>query len=53
MMHILFAENLVDTEFLQKYTVSYEELRTHVVQYDPITISTATGFIKKQKNTCY
>ncbi|PGY11820.1 molybdopterin oxidoreductase family protein [Bacillus sp. AFS031507] len=43
MMHILFAENLVSQDFLQKYTVGYEELREHVDQYDPITVSTITG----------
>ncbi|MGF6953817.1 anaerobic selenocysteine-containing dehydrogenase [Neobacillus sp. B4I6] len=43
MMHILFAENLVNQEFLQKFTLGHEELREHVVQYDPITVSTITG----------
>jgi anaerobic selenocysteine-containing dehydrogenase len=43
MMHILFAENLVDNDFLKKYTVGHEELREHVVQYDPITVSGITG----------
>ncbi|ARP42719.1 molybdopterin-dependent oxidoreductase [Geobacillus thermodenitrificans] len=43
MMHILFAENLIDDEFLRKYTVGYEELREHVVQYDPVTVSNITG----------
>jgi anaerobic selenocysteine-containing dehydrogenase len=42
-MHILFSENMVDTSFLQKYTVGHEELREHVVQYDPLTISGITG----------
>lgn len=43
MMHILFAENMVDHDFLQKYTVGQEELRGHVVQYDPKTVSRITG----------
>ncbi|MBT2726199.1 molybdopterin oxidoreductase family protein [Bacillus sp. ISL-75] len=43
MMHILFAENLVNPDFLQKYTVGFEELREHVAQYDPITVSAITG----------
>ncbi len=43
MMHILFAENMVDNDFLKKYTVGHEELREHVVQYDPITVSGITG----------
>jgi anaerobic selenocysteine-containing dehydrogenase len=43
MMHILFTENMVDNDFLKKYTVGHEELRKHVVQYDPITVSGITG----------
>lgn len=43
MMHILFAENLVDPSFLQQYTVGYEELKEHVKQYDPQTVSSITG----------
>ncbi|MEY2193969.1 molybdopterin oxidoreductase family protein [Neobacillus sp. BF23-41] len=43
MMHIIFAEGLVSQDFLQKYTVGSEELREHVAQYDPITVSTITG----------
>lgn len=43
MMHILFAENMVDNDFLAKYTVGHEELREHVVQYDPVTVSGITG----------
>ncbi|MFB3161067.1 molybdopterin oxidoreductase family protein [Neobacillus sp. 179-J 1A1 HS] len=42
-MHILFAENLVDSSFLHQYTVGYEELREHVIQYDPFTVSEITG----------
>ncbi|MFB5195229.1 molybdopterin oxidoreductase family protein [Neobacillus sp. KR4-4] len=43
MMHILFAENLVNQDFLEKYTIGHEELREHVIQYDPITVSAITG----------
>lgn len=43
LMHVLYAENLVDEAFLQKYTVGHEELRDHVVQYNPETVSRITG----------
>ncbi|MBU8878089.1 molybdopterin oxidoreductase family protein [Bacillus sp. FJAT-29790] len=43
MMHILFAENMVDSAFLEQYTVGREELREHVIQYDPVTVSGITG----------
>lgn len=42
-MHILFAENMVDSNFLKGYTVGHEQLREHVVQYDPATVSAITG----------
>jgi anaerobic selenocysteine-containing dehydrogenase len=43
LMHVLFAENMVDNDFMKKYTVGHEELREHVVQYDPHTVSGITG----------
>lgn len=43
MMHILFAENLVNREFLQHYTVGDKELEEHVAQFDPETVSAITG----------
>jgi anaerobic selenocysteine-containing dehydrogenase len=42
-MHLLFAENLIDDEFLQQYTVGHSELKKHVRQYDPETVSNITG----------
>ncbi|MEY9865113.1 anaerobic selenocysteine-containing dehydrogenase [Peribacillus sp. B2I2] len=43
LMHILFAENLVDQPFLDEYTVGAAELREHVRQYDPATVSAITS----------
>lgn len=43
LMHILFAENLVDEAFLREYTIGHEQLREHVQQYDPKTVSDITG----------
>ncbi|MET3728293.1 anaerobic selenocysteine-containing dehydrogenase [Fictibacillus halophilus] len=43
LMHILFAENMVDHSFLDQFTVGSEQLRIHVEQYDPITVSSITG----------
>lgn len=43
LMHILFAESMVDISFLQQYTVGYEELREHAIQYDPVSVSAITG----------
>lgn len=43
MMHILFEEQMTDEAFLRTYTVGHEELREHVRQYDPATVSAITG----------
>lgn len=43
LMHILFSENMVDSAFLEQYTVGHEQLREHVMQYDPATVSGITG----------
>jgi anaerobic selenocysteine-containing dehydrogenase len=43
LMHVLFAENMVDDDFLRQYTIGHEELREHVRQYDPIVVSEITG----------
>lgn len=42
-MHILFAENMIDASFLHQFTVGYEELREHVLQYNPAAVSGITG----------
>jgi anaerobic selenocysteine-containing dehydrogenase len=42
-MHILFAEKMADTAFLEEYTIGHEELREHVTQYDPASVSKITG----------
>ncbi|USK72355.1 molybdopterin oxidoreductase family protein [Peribacillus asahii] len=43
LMHILYAENLINQSFLDAYTVGSAELREHVRQYDPATVSAITG----------
>ncbi|USK87201.1 molybdopterin oxidoreductase family protein [Peribacillus asahii] len=43
LMHILYAENLINQSFLDEYTVGSAELREHVRQYDPATVSAITG----------
>lgn len=42
-MHILFAEDMVDYPFLEKYTVGQSELKKQVKGYDPATVSRITG----------
>lgn len=41
-MHILFAEKMVDETFMKEHTVGYKELEEHVQNYDPETVSQIT-----------
>lgn len=43
MMHVLFAEGLVDEAFLQQHTHGYEQLREHVKSYPVDKVSRITG----------
>ena len=43
LMHVLFAEELVDEAFMEQYTVGSEELREHVKSYTPAHVSAITG----------
>jgi anaerobic selenocysteine-containing dehydrogenase len=43
MMHVIIAENLVDTDYVEKYTVGYEELKERVSTYTPEYVSEITG----------
>ncbi|WP_409291478.1 molybdopterin-dependent oxidoreductase [Peribacillus sp. SCS-37] len=42
-MHLLFKEGLCDIEFLEQYTVGWKDLKDHVRQYDPESVSAITG----------
>ncbi|GAE06734.1 anaerobic dehydrogenases, typically selenocysteine-containing [Paenibacillus sp. JCM 10914] len=43
LMHIMFRDGMVHEEFLQSYTLGYEELREHVKAYTPEHVSRITG----------
>ncbi|WP_219836239.1 molybdopterin-dependent oxidoreductase [Paenibacillus sp. R14(2021)] len=43
LMHVLFAENLVDEAFMAQHTVGHEALREHVKAYAPDVVSAITG----------
>lgn len=42
-MHVLFAERLVDEAFMATYTLGAEELREHVKSYAPDAVAAITG----------
>jgi len=43
MIHVILSENLQDQEYIDNYTVGFEELNTHVQAYDPETVAGITG----------
>ncbi len=43
MMNVIINENLVDTDYVEKYTVGYEELKERVSQYAPEQVAAITG----------
>lgn len=43
MMHVIIAENLVDMDYVEKYTVGYEELKERASTYTPERVSEITG----------
>ena len=43
MIHVIIAENLHDVEFIEKWTVGFEELRDLVKEYPPERVERITG----------
>jgi hypothetical protein len=43
MMHIIIAENLVDRDYIDRYTLGYEQLCERVREYDPVRVAEITG----------
>jgi len=43
MMHVIFAENLEDKDYLERYTVGAEELRERACEYSPERVAEICG----------
>jgi assimilatory nitrate reductase catalytic subunit len=43
LLHVLFAEDLVDEAYLAEHTVGVDELRAHVAAYDPERVAAECG----------
>jgi molybdopterin guanine dinucleotide-containing S/N-oxide reductase-like protein len=43
MMHVIIGENLHDTDYIQRYTVGFEQLREKVQEYTPERVAKWTG----------
>ncbi len=42
-MHVLFAEHLEDSDYLERYTLGEAQLRARAAEYDPARVSAITG----------
>jgi anaerobic selenocysteine-containing dehydrogenase len=43
MMHVLFARDLVDNDFLERYTLGHEQLRVRAAEWTPARTAAVTG----------
>ena len=43
MMHVIIGENLLDTDYVSKYTLGFEQLQEKVKEYPPERVSQWTG----------
>ncbi|MGI9302854.1 MAG: molybdopterin-containing oxidoreductase family protein [Gammaproteobacteria bacterium] len=43
MMNVIIAEDLVDREYVDKYTLGYEELKARAAEYPPAKVAGITG----------
>lgn len=43
MMHVIFAEGLEDSDYLERYTVGAEQLRERALEYTPERVAATTG----------
>lgn len=43
LIHIILKENLQDQDYVENYTIGVEQLKEHVISYDPLTVSKITG----------
>lgn len=43
MMHVIISENLIDREYIEKYTLGFELLRERVLEYPPAKVAEITG----------
>src|SRR5262245_17707891 len=43
MMHVIVKENLIDRDYIERYTHGFELLRERVMEYPPARVATITG----------
>ena len=48
MMHVLIAEDLLDHDYIERYTLGFEQLRNRALQYPPERAAHITGLTERQ-----
>src|SRR6266446_1903104 len=48
MMHVLIDEHLIDRDYIDRYTLGFEQLRVRVRDYPPQAVAEITGLTAKQ-----
>jgi anaerobic selenocysteine-containing dehydrogenase len=48
MMHVLIGENLIDRDYIDRYTLGFEELQLRVRDYPPQRVAQITGLAPEQ-----
>jgi anaerobic selenocysteine-containing dehydrogenase len=48
MMHVLIGEHLIDRDYIDRFTLGFEELRTRVRDYPPQRVAAITGLSVEQ-----
>ena len=43
MIHVIIAENLIDHDYVENYTVGFEELKERAAAFPPVRVSAITG----------
>ena len=43
MMHVIVAENLHDTDYIQRYTTGFDQLKARLAEYPPERVAAITG----------
>lgn len=47
LMHIILRENLQDQDYIDRHTIGIDELRKHIIKYDPVTVAEITGLAEE------
>src|ERR1700693_1851892 len=48
MMHVLIAEDLLDRDYIERYTLGFDELKERAREYPPQRVATITGLSERQ-----